>query len=152
MKFVADCMLGKLAKWLRLIGCDTEYIHDAEDSDLIRIAIQQDRILLTRDCELANRKILNGRALLIEDDRTSQQLIMVMQAFGLRINMFTRCAVCNGEIVKADKNSVREFVPPYVFSTQDSFGRCLVCGRIYWRGTHIDNVIKQLEAILPQST
>lgn len=147
MKFVADCMLGKLAKWLRLIGYDTEYIRDAEDSDLIRIAIQQDRILLTRDCELANRKILSRRVLLIEDDCTTQQLIMVMRTFRLNINMFTRCTVCNGEIVQAEKNSVRESVPPYVFSTQDSFGKCLTCGRIYWRGTHIDNVLKRLESI-----
>jgi len=148
MKFVADCMLGKLAKWLRLIGCDTVYIRDAEDSDLVRIAIQQDRILLTRDCELAKRKMLRGRSLLIEDEHTSQQLIQVMQAFGLRINMFARCAVCNGEILRVDKDSIRKSVPPYVFDTQECFGRCSVCGHIYWRGTHVDSALKRLETYL----
>ncbi len=146
MKFVADCMLGKLAKWLRLIGFDTLYMREADDSELVRIALQQGRVLLTRDTELARRKILRGKSLLIEDDRISHQLSQVMLAFELQPSMFTRCAVCNGKIAHIDKAEVRELVPPYVFKTHEDFGRCSLCGRIYWRGTHVEHVLERLKS------
>lgn len=148
MKFIADCMLGKLAKWLRLIGCDTAYVHEADDNELVKRALREDRVLLTRDGELAKRRMLRGRSLLIESEETGRQLRQVIGRFGIRIGpdgLFTRCIVCNEPIEDVPKPSVRELVPPYVYKTQERFGRCPSCGKIYWRGTHVDHVLEALE-------
>ena len=148
MKFIADCMLGKLAKWLRLIGVDTVYIRDAEDSELARHALQEDRILLTRDGPLANHKMLRGRTLFIESGKTFEQLRQVAERFGIEIDqdtLFTRCIVCNGPIVDVSKDWVKDKVPPYVYETQECFGFCPTCNKVYWRGTHVDHIVAALD-------
>jgi hypothetical protein len=147
MKFIADCMLGKLAKWLRLIGIDTVYLHDAEDDELIRRALREDRILLTRDGTLAGRRMLRGRSLFIESEETGKQLRQVIEHFGIGVEagaLFTRCIVCNEPIEDLPKASAKGSVPPYVYRTQERFGRCPSCGKIYWRGTHVDHVLQAL--------
>jgi uncharacterized protein with PIN domain len=150
MKFVADCMLGKLAKWLRLTGFDTVYSCEAEDAELARIALREDRILLTRDGELAGRRMIRGRTLFIESGETGKQLRQVIEHLGIDPDVsqfFTRCAVCNEPIEDIPKESVEGKVPPYVFRTQDRFRKCPTCGRIYWRGTHVDHVAQALERV-----
>jgi hypothetical protein len=147
MKFLADAMLGKLAKWLRMLGYDTVYTPDADDDDLVRIAIREDRILLTRDTLLCARRMVRARCVFVDWGSTGEQVRQVMRELDLKLSrdsLFTRCTVCNGEIIPIDKADVAGRVPPYVFKTQQEFGYCARCDKIYWRGTHVDHVLEAL--------
>lgn len=147
MRFLADAMLGKLAKWLRMLGYDTIYIADVDDDDLVRIAVREDRILLTRDLELCERRMVRKRCVFVDWGTTAQQLKQVFRTIGLSVpkdSLFTRCTVCNGEIVPISKEEVAERIPPYVYQTQNEFGYCGHCDKIYWRGTHVQHVLEAL--------
>lgn len=148
MKFLADAMLGKLAKWLRMLGYDTLYFADSDDDELIRIAIREDRILLTRDELLCRRRMIRSRCFFVDWGSTGEQVRQVMKRFSLKLsreNLFTRCTICNGEIVPIAKSDVVDRVPPYVYKTQNEFGYCKRCDKIYWRGTHIEHVLDALQ-------
>jgi uncharacterized protein len=147
MKFLADCMLGKLAKWLRMLGYDTVYIPGADDDELVRIAVREDRVLLTRDRRLCERRMVRSRCVFVDWGTTREQLRQVIEASSLKVTegaLFTRCAVCNGEITPIPKSEVEGRVPPYVFETQTEFGYCGQCDKIYWRGTHVQHVLDAL--------
>ena len=153
-KFVADCMLGTLAKWLRLVGYDVAYSRSAEDDELARQAVREDRILLTKDNLLAKRRLLRNRCVFVEREGSAAQLREVLEKLSLRVepnDIFTRCVVCNGGIEPIAKAAVREMVPPYVYRTQQEFGRCASCGKIYWRGTHVDHVTEALRKFHSES-
>lgn len=142
-------MLGKLAKWLRMLGCDTVYIPDADDDELVRIAVREDRILLTRDRRLCDRGMVRKRCVFVDWGSTREQVRQVIRELDLSVDreaLFTRCAVCNGEIAPMSKAEVEGRVPPYVFQTQDDFGYCASCDRIYWRGTHVQHVLEALSS------
>ena len=146
-RFLVDCMLGKLAKWLRLVGYDTVFIHDASDDELVRVAARENRILLTKDNLLAERRLIRGRCLFITEEGTAAQLRQVARDLDLPADdsrLFTRCPVCNSEIQDVPKESVREEAPQYVYQTHDRFGRCSGCGRVYWKGTHVEHVLEAL--------
>lgn len=149
MRFVADCMLGKLAKWLRMLGFDTLYIADADDDELVRIAVREDRVLLTRDARLCSRRMVRKRAVFIDWGTTSEQVRQLLRDLGLGpsdFRLFTRCTVCNGPIAPIEKDKVRGRVPAYVFKTQSGYGYCASCDRVYWRGTHVEHVLAALAA------
>jgi len=135
-KFIADVMLGRLAKWLRIIGYDTLYFRKIEDSQLIRTAVREGRILLTRDVELYHRGGFQG--LFIESDDLEAQLLQVMKEAKLRprIRSNVRCPLCNETLEVVPRDQIRGAVPAYVYSTQREFTRCPRCGKIFWRGTH----------------
>lgn len=142
-------MLGKLAKWLRMLGYDTTYIPDADDDELVRIAVREDRILLTRDRRLCDRRMVRSRCVFVDWGSTKQQVRQVVDMLDLKVDreaLFTRCAVCNGEIAPVSKLSIADRVPPYVYQTQAEFGYCAGCDRIYWRGTHVQHVLEALDA------
>lgn len=143
-KFIADVMLGRLAKWLRIIGYDTLYFRKIEDSQLIRKAVSEGRILLTRDVELFNRTGFQG--LFIESSELEEQLAQVMREVKLRprIRSKVRCPLCNEELEPVNKDQIRGFVPAYVYSTQQEFTRCPQCGKIFWRGTHWHRIERRL--------
>jgi uncharacterized protein with PIN domain len=145
-KFLVDCMLGKLAKWLRILGFDTAYYSDISDAELINSAIIEKRILLTRDRMLARRKDIDS-SLLIESETPFEQLKQVLEHFasnGITVKIFSRCLECNTPLKTIEKKQVEGKVPPFVFKTQEHFAYCPRCERIFWRGTHIDNVIKKI--------
>ena len=149
MKFAADAMLGRLAKWLRVIGYDTFFKADIDDAGLVEIAEAEGRIILTRDTVLAGRLPATGR-LLIRDSAPFSQLRQVVAELGLALTeeaLLTRCTVCNGALEDASKESVRGLVPEYVFGTNESFTRCLSCGRVYWTGTHRARIIAKLQSL-----
>ncbi len=142
-------MLGKLGKWLRMLGYDTVYIPDADDDELVRVAVREDRILLTRDRRLCDRRMVRSRCVFVDWGSTREQVRQVIRELDLHVdreNIFTRCAVCNGEISPISKLSVADRVPPYVYKTQSEFGYCKGCDRIYWRGTHVQHVLEALES------
>lgn len=146
MKFIADCMLGKLAKWLRILGYDTLYYRVIEDRALIQIALRTDRILLTRDEEVF-QKFEGGNKLLIQSDFVMDQLKQVIEEKKLEIknHLFIRCVLCNTELIQIDKGDVQDRVPEFVFKTQQYFSFCNRCKKIYWRGTHRTKMIERLK-------
>jgi uncharacterized protein with PIN domain len=142
-------MLGTLAKSLRMLGCDTAYEPDIDDSDLKMAALREGRVLLTRDHEVA-RTSLPVRVLLIESDHLDEQLVEVAREFDIRPDdeLFSRCLICNVAVEDIEKNGVKDRVPEYVFATQDRFARCPSCGRIYWAATHVERAREWLEGVL----
>lgn len=154
MRFIADVMLGRLARWLRALGFDTKRPTDSRDSELFRCCLAENRVLLTRDRELW-RQAGQGRALLIRSTALMEQLSQVLNELNLRIErarLFSRCLKCNAEIEHLSSEQVRGKVPAYVFETHRTFHRCPVCDQIFWPGTHWQRVLASLErgGFLPQ--
>ncbi len=140
MQFLCDRMLGTLAKWLRILGHDAAYARDGDDAALLERAAGEERILLTRDKELADR---TDSAVLIESTELEEQLRRVVAACGVALRedaMLTRCTLCNREVVSVDKAAVEDMVPDHAYRTHERFWRCPSCGRVYWKGTHWDNM------------
>lgn len=129
-------MLGTLGKWLRLLGYDTVIAgNDEPDARLVRVARAEGRVILTRDRELADRRVV--QALLVVDDNLDAQLAQVARDLPLPPPQpGTRCRHCNDLLQPAALDEVAGDVPPYVLQTQPAFCRCPSCGRLYWRGTH----------------
>ena len=144
-RFVADVMLGKLARWLRALGLDTLYFRDASDARLLGIALRENRHLLTRDVGLAARA---GRtALLVRAERLDGQLREVIERYRVTARApLSRCLECNGELSRRHPGEVRERVPPYTFATQREFRECGGCRRVYWAGTHAEGILTRLRA------
>ncbi|HSF29660.1 MAG TPA: Mut7-C RNAse domain-containing protein [Candidatus Tectomicrobia bacterium] len=149
VRFIADAMLGKLTKWLRVLGLDVVYDPNTTDAELLQWAERGGKILLTRDRRLMRRR---GplQCLYVESDYYPEQVRQVVQAFDLadRIRLFTRCIRCNEPLRAITKHDVVEKVPPYVYATQPTFKHCARCDRLYWGGTHRDNMLQQLQAML----
>ncbi len=147
IKFAADRMLGRLAKWLRVIGQDVIYGEHLAGYGLVRSARKEGRLILTRDRTIRKRN--PPEYLLLESDRFRDQLKQVIQAFGLDPleNAFTRCVECNALIEPIAKEKVEKKVPPYVFSTQEKFSFCPECRRIYWPATHQEKMMQELTAL-----
>ena len=147
MRFTAEMTLGKLAKWLRILGFDTVYAANISVEKLIYTA--KDRILLTRTKRIRNMKIANER-IFITSNHPFEQLREVVLALGIAkedIRPFSRCIQCNVSIRVIGKNAVRGKVPDYIWETMDTFHTCSHCGRIYWSGSHIQrsrDIIKRL--------
>ncbi len=153
MKFVVDSNVGKLARWLRIAGFDTLFFRDIEDNRLVRVALDEKRVLLTRDTHILERRVAaSGRlkVLLIEDDDVKKQLRQVVTTLDLagEVSPFTRCLQCNDPLLPREKDDVRALVPTYVFRTQEQYMQCPACQRIYWRGTHWEKMSRELVEIV----
>lgn len=141
MKFLVTSELGKLCKWLRILGQDALYEDVKAKSSIIFDAVKESRVIVTRD-----RKIFTHhgiRIVLIKSDFLKEQLKQIISELKLDIDsaqLSRRCTLCNEELIFAEKESIRDLVPEYVFKTQECFYRCPGCRRIYWAGTHWDNV------------
>ena len=149
LKFIADAMLGRLARWLRILGHDVVYESSISDNDLIARAIHERRIILTMDRKLAERESAKN-SLLINSPSYKEQLKQVITQYNIdyKSGIFTRCLVCNRRLDPVAKEKIKDKVPPYVYSTQDEFDICRQCGRIYWSGTHRVKMLKMLDEIL----
>jgi uncharacterized protein with PIN domain len=142
-RFVVDGMLGSLARWLRILGYDTDYANQREDAELVRIARAENRVLLTRDRELAGRR--GVRTLLVESQTLDEQLAQVTTAFPIGAGMQTgRCPVCNTALIQATHDDLVGQVPTYVLTRHRHFRQCQGCGRVYWRGSHWRNMQARL--------
>jgi hypothetical protein len=156
MKFIVDSNVGRLARWLRIAGFDTVFINDLDDSRLVRLALSEGRVLLTKDTQILKRRVATtGRlkVLLIESEKVKEQLRQVVKALNLaeEIRPFTLCLECNQPLVPRDKEEVKGLVPPYVFKTQTQYMQCPACHRVYWRGTHWQRMSRELEKIVSES-
>jgi uncharacterized protein with PIN domain len=146
MHFLADSMLGTLAKWLRIMGYDTVYDAALDDNALLRLARAEGRILLTRDTALLQRK--GAQCLFISSEVLPEQLLQVLQTFGLHVDSpFSRCPVCNSPLEDVPKDEAWGQVPPFVFQTQERFSLCPECNRFYWRGTHWQNMVAEVQKL-----
>jgi hypothetical protein len=147
-RFFCDEQLGKLARWLRIIGQDTLYERQIADADLIARARAEGRIVLTRDRRLPERAA-GVEIIVLAENYPALQLREVARLFAGRmsIRVFSRCVACNGEIEPVAKAGLEGQVPPFVFATQNEFTRCRDCGRVYWQATHrarVDHILGDL--------
>ncbi|KAB2836481.1 MAG: hypothetical protein F9K48_01730 [Candidatus Brocadia sp.] len=149
LTFIADAMLGKLARWLRMLGYDVVYEPFISDDGLIAKAIQEHRIILTMDRKLTERKSAKN-SLLIRSPYYKEQLKQVVTSYHIdyKSGIFTRCLPCNTLLGRINKEQVKDNVPPYVYSTHDEFDICPQCNRLYWPGTHRVKMLETLEEIL----
>jgi uncharacterized protein with PIN domain len=148
LKFAADRMLGRLVKWLRVLGYDVIYGQHLTGYGLIRAARAEDRLILTRDHRLKQKQ--PPPYILITSDRYSEQLRQVMQNCRLTKNperWFSRCLKCNALLQARAKETVQKLVPAYVYSTQEAFSWCPGCQRIYWPATHHQKMVEELEGL-----
>lgn len=140
-------MLGRLARWLRLVGYDAVYADTLSDHQIAARARAEGRVILTRDRELARRRGI--RCLFIEGQELQAQLAQVFDQFGRPAKgQRARCPMCNAALDPAPAQEVKVRVPPYVQRTQLDFWRCPQCARIYWPGTHWQNVCQVVEQVL----
>ena len=149
IRFIADEMLGRLAKWLRAIGYDTVYHTGGGDSALVQRALEEDRVILTKDSHLVKRKLAR-KSLFVRSDQLQEQLRQVVKELELDVEnrLFTRCLICNRELVSVEKEDARGKVPIYTYLTQSKFHECPGCGRIYWPGTHRDSMLEVINSIV----
>lgn len=133
MKFVCDFMLGRLARWMRLLGYDTEFIKETDFHKLIVFADKEERSIITRNSRLKDLK----NVIYIKEERIEEQLKIILTLFP-ETNPLTRCSICNAVIVKIKKEDVYGMVPEYVYKTHNNFYSCPNCKKIYWEGTHIE--------------
>ena len=139
MRLLADAMLGALARRLRLLGYDTRYDASLSDNELVRLARAEDRVLLTRDRELLRRR--NLRRLFIHSQNWEEQARQVLTELPLPAPApFSRCMICNTPLLPMLHSEAWGLVPPYVFVRHDQFRLCPDCNRVFWPGTHRQNM------------
>jgi len=147
-RFISDAMLGSLSKWLRILGFDTLYFTTINDNEIIKLARQEQRILLTKDIGLIKNKKVNS-CIQIKSDDVLQQLKEVLSVIssGQQFDLSPRCPECNGTLALTDRGAIAGDVPEHVFLNFNSFFRCMNCGKVYWEGSHkrlIDRKIEQV--------
>jgi len=151
-RFIADVMLGRLARWLRIAGFDVLYSNRFSDDELVSISNGDGRILLSRDTRLLVRKAVRNFIFLESQDIQDQirQIFEAIQVTALP-SLLTRCLSCNKALVEASPESVRQRIPAYVYETQSRFKSCPECRKVFWAGTHRSSVVKILEKLLRQT-
>lgn len=156
MRFLADAMLGSLARWLRILGYDTELVTDKSDTAVLAIAAKEKRILLTRDKELYGRASLKKtRAFLVKSPYVSEQLEGTVHEFSLELSGFpsrTLCPVCNGRLDEKTKEEMKGKIPEDVYLRDDVFWLCGKCGKSYWRGSHWGRIKKKIDGLAGKPT
>lgn len=150
MRFILDRSLGRLCRWLRILGYDAIYWSRGDVEGMLHCAHEQGRALITRVTRAyALKGVLAG--ILIKEDDPLQQLREVLDYFHLAVDkdaLFSRCLLCNSPLQEIDRVQARGRVPDHVFHTQDSFSFCPQCQRIYWPGTHYSRMLSLVESLL----
>lgn len=149
VRFICDVHLGKLTKYLRLLGFDTYFDKNINDNEIITISLSEKRIILTRDRQmLKNNRITHGCWIRSTDPRA--QIREVMARFDLlnQLKPFTRCMECNGILQDVSKEEISENLPPRTRRYYREFWKCQACGNIYWEGSHYVNMKKQIQNLL----
>jgi uncharacterized protein len=154
-KFIVDINAGKLARWLRIMGYDALLFNNKDDGKMITIALNENRIILTKDSQIMKRRLITSgklTAIFIEGDNPKTQLQQVAIALDLdyRFKPFSVCLECNQNLVERNKNEIISLIPPHVLKTQTSYMQCPTCHRIFWKGSHWQAMNKELEAFIVQ--
>jgi len=147
-RFIADCHLGKLAKYLRFMGCDTLFFNTIGDDELVRMAREEERTVLTRDYALSRRE--NAPVFYLRPTDAAEQLGVLADAFALTVgdDRARRCLLCNAPLETVGKETLTTELPEAVKRRFDFFQRCPACGRVYWHGDHYRRMRGFLEAAL----
>ena len=151
-KFIVDNNVGKLAKWLRIMGYDAVLFSGDDDSEMVKMALAQKRVILTKDGQIMKRRLVTSgrlKVIHVKDDDISSQLRQVVSALDLdyRFRPFSMCLECNSKLREKRKENVSELVPPYVYKTKDFYMECPSCHRLYWRGTHWQAMSRELDEL-----
>ena len=144
-RFAADRMLGRLARWLRLLGADVSWYPDLGGSEFLRRARAEERIALTRDKRL--RTAPDVEFLSSDGFRGQLREVLARFPFDPQRHAFSRCSRCNKELTPIEREDVRSLVPPFVYANHQRFARCEQCGRIYWQATHPERILGELRRL-----
>ncbi|MEW8377210.1 MAG: Mut7-C RNAse domain-containing protein, partial [Candidatus Thiodiazotropha taylori] len=148
-RFVTDAHLGKLARYLRLLGFDTLFFNDIGDQRLVEISLSERRTLLTRDRALLMRRTIT-HGCYVHAIEPWLQLVEVVERLDLaaQARPFSRCMVCNGSIVAMQKALIEDQLPDQVARHHDQFWRCRECQKIYWQGSHYSKLLKSIAGLI----
>lgn len=150
--FLADAMLGRLARWLRVVGADTLQLPlETPDPVLVERARRDARVLLTRDRHLI-RELRPERVWAVRSEVPLEQLAAVVRAFELRrpAELMTRCLICNSPLLELGADAASSALPPSARGLPGPVRQCPTCSRVYWRGSHVRRMEAALAAALPE--
>lgn len=152
LKFLVDHNVGRLARWLRLMGYDAVFFTGGDDSEMVARALKENRVILTRDSRIIKRRLVKSgrlRVVFFESDNPEEQMRRLMAELNLKghFRPFTLCLECNQPLEERDKQQLKDRLPPYVYKTQAQFMECPACRRLYWRGTHWRAMSRWLEEL-----
>lgn len=136
MKFILTPELGRLCRWLRILGYDAYYFKGS-DSSLIIKALEEERIIITKRRKIAEEKTI--KKIVLEHEKLGKQLNELESKLGIKFTtqaLFSRCSNCNAIVAKIEKEKIKDKVPEYVYQTQEEFYRCPKCKKMFWPGTH----------------
>jgi uncharacterized protein with PIN domain len=143
-KLIADAMFGTLAKWLRVLGFDTVYAKDLEDEDIVALAKNEGRVLITRDKMLAQK---TENSFYLDSHDLDDQLKLVLEKFPpVENQLLTRCLLCNSILSPVEKSEVKN-VPDGVLQREEMFWRCEKCEKFYWPATHYENMVGKAKSL-----
>lgn len=147
-KFICDVHLGKLARYLRMLGFDVYYKNDLNDEEIVKISLKERRAILTRDLGILKRNEV-AHGYFLRSDNVEIQTKEVVKRFDLQklIKEYTRCLDCNLQLVQVDKSKIINELPPKVVTFQQEFYKCLSCTKLYWRGTHHQKMLSFVKKI-----
>ena len=144
MRFLADGMLGKLTRWLRMLGHDVTYSNKLDDDELAATAKQEQRILLTRDLALYQHATAKGiDAFYVTGENEAARLAELAKRFGFLLVVdleSSRCPKCNTKLQVTPRDEIAEAVEKNTFAHYTEFWRCPNCGQVYWQGAHWDHI------------
>lgn len=152
-KFVVDAMLGKLSLWLRLTGNDTLYSSDFIDEEMLSLALNENRVLLTSDAKLHNKAKDAGTSSMLVRGSVDKEVALVFRAFGIQPEVNpskSRCSKCNGtlrEISGEDKKEIRNLVFDQTYDHYETFWLCADCNSVFFQGGHWKNITAYMERI-----
>lgn len=148
-KFILDVHLGKLAKFMRMTGLDTLYENNYNDEEIIKISLESERTILTRDLGILKRKEVS-HGYFVRNREGEKQLLEVVDRFHLQKDLkpFSRCIKCNSNLRKIEKNKILHLLPPKVREYHNDFYICELCNKIYWRGTHFEKMCSMIEKLM----
>ncbi|MCH8941153.1 MAG: Mut7-C ubiquitin/RNAse domain-containing protein [Bacteroidetes bacterium] len=147
-KFIADVHLGKLARYLRMMGFDVLYKNDFDDDEIVNVSLTGKRAILTKDRGILKRsQVTHGYW--IRSTKVQEQVVEVIKRFDLKniIKEFSRCIECNSLLIKTNKDKILNELPPKVARSQEEFYRCPVCKKNYWKGTHHQKMLFFIQSV-----
>ncbi len=149
VKFVLDVHLGKLAKYLRMVGFDTLYSNSYEDQEIVNISLEQKRIILTRDINLLKIKDIT-HGYFVRNTIPKKQILEIIDRFDLKskLNPLSRCIECNHSVVRVIKSKIADQLKPKTLKYYNDFFQCTHCERIYWEGSHFNNMKEFVNRLL----
>jgi uncharacterized protein len=143
--FLADAMLGSVARKLRIFGFDTLYIKHIHDDEVLKIGIQDNRVILTCDKELFKRIVRAGApGVLLKCSDDFEDIVHILSKYEITSVSFdtmnSRCSVCNGLLVEEKRINIKRHIPPKVVKSHKEFFKCTKCNKIYWDGSHLTRI------------